>query len=116
MDPSDRAKRISGNLRSTGDHSRSVAALMALSGVMVIMQSIGAPGSRPSMVDDDPMCRQMAVPSSEHAWKNGSQWSPKMCGQPNRAGFSEKVTAWQPLAAIRLTSLAISSGLQMGGM
>src|SRR5579871_3277620 len=116
MEPSDSANFRSGYLRSTGDHSRSVAALIALSGVMVIMQSIGAPASSPSIVDDEPMCRQITVPSSEHALKNGSQWSPKMCGHPRRAGFSEKVTAWQPLAAMRLTSFAIWSGLQIGGI
>ena len=45
------------------------------------------------------MCRQMIVPSSSHALKKGSQWPPKMCGQPSFAGFSENVTAWQPFFA-----------------
>ena len=41
------------------------------------------------------------MPSSSHAAKNGSQWSPKMWGQPSFAGFSENVTAWQPFLATR---------------
>ena len=116
MPPSDRANWRSGNLRSTGDHNRSVAACMALRGVRVIMMSMGAPGARASTVDDEPMWRQMTVPSSSQAAKKGSQWSPKMWGQPSLAGSSENVTAWQPLAAMRWISLAISPGSQMGGM
>ena len=42
------------------------------------MMSIGAPGASPRIVDDEPMCRQMIVPSSSQAAKKGSQWSPKM--------------------------------------
>src|SRR5256885_12542669 len=105
-----------GYLRSTCDHTRSVPAVMAFSGVIVIMQSMGAPGSIGRIVDDDPMWRQMTVPSSAQARKNGSQWSPKMLGHPSRWGISENVTAWQPLAAMRRTSLPISSGSQMGGI
>ena len=78
--------------------------------------SIGAPGAISSMVDDEPMCRQITVPSSSHAWKNGSQWSPKMCGHPSLNGFSENVTAWQPFFATRRTSSAISCGSQIGGI
>ena len=62
------------------------------------------------------MCRQMTVPSSSHAAKNGSQWSPKMCGQPSLYGFSENVTAWQPFFATRRTSSAMSCGSQIGGI
>ena len=47
----------------------------------------------------------MTVPSSSHAAKNGSQWSPKMLGQPSLDGFSENVTAWQPFLATRCTSV-----------
>src|SRR5438552_18733811 len=106
---------MSGNLRSTGDQMRSLAACMALSGVIVIMMSIGAPSLRPSIVDDDPMCRQMTVPSSEHASKNGSQWSPKMCGQQSADGSSENVTAWQHLLAMRRYSSAMSLGSMLHG-
>ena len=63
--------------------------------------------------EDEPMCRHTTVPSSEQACQNGSQWSLWTLGQPSLEGFSEKVTAWQPLAATRRTSAAMSSGSQM---
>ena len=65
--------------------------------------------------DDEPMCRHTTVPSSAQAVQKGSQWSLWKLGQPSLAGFSEKVTAWQPLAATRRTSAAASSGSQMTG-
>src|SRR5437868_15094609 len=113
--PSDSANFRSGNLRSTFDHSRSVAADIEFNGVMVMRTSNGAPSFRPSMVDDDPMCRQVTVPSSWQAAKNGSQWPWKMLGHPRALGSSEKVTAWQPFLATRRTSSAMSCGSQMGG-
>ena len=36
------------------------------------------------------------VPSSAQAVQKGSQWSLWSDGHPSLAGFSEKVTAWQP--------------------
>src|SRR5438309_11702896 len=116
MLPSDRANFRSGNLRSTLDHSRSVAADIEFSGVMVMRTSKGGPSLRPSMVDDEPMWRQITMPSSWQAAKNGSQWSPKIAGQPRALGSSENVTAWQPFLATRWTSSAISWGSQMGGI
>ena len=86
MPPSESANWRFGNLRSTGTRAGRSAACIVLSGVSVIMMSIGAPGATSSVVDDDPMCRQMTVPSSSQAAKNGSQWSPKMCGQPSLHG------------------------------
>ena len=103
-------------MRRTCDHRRSVAASIVFSGVSVIMMSMGAPGAISICVDDEPMCRQMIVPSSSQAAKNGSQWSPKMCGQPSLNGFSENVTAWQPFFATRCTSSAMSCGSQIGGI
>ena len=50
------------------------------------------------------------VPSSAHAGQNGSQWSLCKLGSPSFSGFSEKVTAWQPLSAMRRTSAAIAPG------
>ena len=82
----------------------------------MIITSIGAPGAISIWVELDPMCRQMTVPSSSHAAKNGSQWSPKMWGHPSLYGFSEKVTAWQPFFATRRTSSAMSCGSQIGGI
>ena len=57
-----------------------------------------------TMSDDEPMWRQITVPWSEHAAKNGSQCGSCHDGNPSFAGFSEKVIAWQPLAATRATS------------
>src|SRR4051794_23626299 len=96
MPPSDRAHLRGGNLRSTFDHSRSVAADIEFSGVIVMSTSNGEPSLSPSIVEEDPMCRQMTMPSSWHAAKNGSQWSVKMLFQPSALGSSENVTAWQP--------------------
>ena len=116
MLPSDRAIWRVGNRRSTFDHNRSVAADIEFSGVIVMRTSKGAPSLRPSMVDDDPMWRQITTPSSWQAAKNGSQWPWKMFGQPRALGSSEKVTAWQPFLATRRTSSAMSCGSQMGGI
>src|SRR5436305_5006916 len=116
MLPSDRANFRLGNLRRTFDHRRSVAADIEFSGVMVMRTSKGAPSLRPSMVDDEPMWRQITMPSSWQAAKKGSQWSVKMLFQPRALGSSENVTAWQPFLATRWTSSAMSWGSQMGGM
>ncbi len=84
-------------------------------GVRVIRQSIGASGEVITSSDDEPMCMQTTTSSSLQACQNGSQWSLWTLGQPNFDGFSEKVTAWTPLAAVRRTSAAITSGSQMAG-
>ena len=61
------------------------------------------------------MCRQTTTDSSLQACQNGSQWSEWKLGQPSLEGFSEKVTAWAPIAAVRRTSAASTSGSQMAG-
>ena len=38
-----------------------------------------------------------------------------MLGHPSLEGFSEKVMAWQPFAAVRRISAAMISGSQMAG-
>ena len=86
-----------------------------LIGVSVIRQSIGASGEVITSDDDDPMCMHTTTCSSLHACQNGSQWSEWMLGQPSFDGFSENVTAWAPLAAVRRTSAASTSGSQMAG-
>ena len=80
------------------------------------MTSIGASIEVITSWDDDPRCMQTTVPSSLQAVQNGSQWALCSEGHPSFAGFSEKVTAWQPMAATRRTSAAASSGSQMAGM
>src|SRR5665213_1042172 len=89
MPPSDRATFRSGNLRSTGDHTRSVAAWTMFMGWSVIRQSIGASSEVMTRADEEPMCMQTTTASSLHAFHTGSQWSEWMEGQPNLDGFSE---------------------------
>ena len=68
-------------------------------GVSEISTSMGASGAGITTCDDEPMCRHTTVPRSQHAVQNGSQWSRWKLGQPSFCGFSENVTAWQPLSA-----------------
>ena len=97
MPPSDSANRSAGNLRSTGDQSRSAAAWTMFTGCRLMSTSIGASTDVITSVDDEPMCRQTIVPSSLHAVQNGSQWSLWRLGSFSFSGFSENDTAWQPL-------------------
>src|SRR5947207_15875255 len=77
--------------------------------------SMGASSAVTTRVDDEPMCRQTSASSSQHADQNGSQWSEWKLGRRSFAGFSEKLMAWQPLAATRCTSAAIRCGSHSGG-
>src|SRR5581483_4748177 len=115
MPPSDRAILRLGNLRSTGDQTRSAAHCTMFIGVRVMRQSMGASGAVMTSADDEPMCMHTTTCSSLHAVQNGSQWSECRLGQPSLDGFSEKVTAWAPLAAVRRTSAASTSGSQIAG-
>src|SRR5665213_1669999 len=105
----------SGNLRNTGDQTRSAAAWTMFMGVRVISTSIGASGAVMTSWEDDPMCMHTTTPSSLQAVQNGSQWSECRLGHPSLEGFSEKVTAWAPLPAVLLISAAMTSGSQMAG-
>src|SRR5262245_12050316 len=86
-----------------------------LIGWRLINTSIGASGAVITSDDDDPMCRQTIVPSSTHACQNGSQCASWKLGSFSFDGFSENEIAWQPLAASRRTSAAMSAGSQIGG-
>src|SRR3954451_19574717 len=77
--------------------------------------STGASEAVMTRLDDEPMCMQTIVPSSEHACQNGSQASLCSDGSLSFSGFSENENAWQPFAATRCTSAAIASGSQIGG-
>src|ERR1019366_9575775 len=116
MPPSESATFRSGNDRSTGDHTRSVAAWTMFIGWRVIRQSIGASEEVITRADEDPMCMHTTTSSSLHAFHTGFQWSEWMDGQPSFDGFSEKVTAWAPLAAVRRISAAMISGSQTAGI
>ena len=94
----------------------SAAHCTMFSGCRVICTVTGASIAVSTMSDDEPMCRQMTVPVSSQAAKNGSQYGSCHDGCPSLAGFSENVTAWQPLAATRRTSPAMSPGSHSGGI
>src|SRR5215211_7425892 len=115
MPPSDSAIVRSGKFLITRDHRTSAAACTMFMGCRVIMTSMGASTDVITSADEEPMCRQTTVPSSEHAFQNGSQYSEWKLGCPSFSGFSEKVTAWHPFLATRRTSSAMRLGSQMGG-
>src|SRR5574340_957438 len=94
MPPSDSDTLSSGNWRSTGEKSRSAAHWMMFTGWRPMSTSMGASGAVTTSDDDEPMCRQTIVPSSEHAAQNGSQCSEWKLGSLSLEGFSENDTAW----------------------
>ena len=115
MPPSESANRRSGNSVGTRDQMMSAAHCTMFNGCSDICTVTGASIAVTTMSDDEPMCRQITVPWSLHAAKNGSQCGSCHEGNPSLAGFSENVIAWQPFAATRATSAAISSGSHIGG-
>src|SRR3954447_17815665 len=76
----------------------------------------GASGEVDADFDDDPTWQHSTVPVSQHAANNGSHAVVWMLGMPSPAGFSENVTAWQPLRASRCTSAAASCTSNSGRM
>ena len=109
MPPSLSAYFSFGNFTGTFDHTKSAAACTMFIGESVISTSIGASSAVMTIFDDEPMCTFTTVPSSSHVAKNLSQWPEWMLGCPRCTGFSENVTAKQPLSATRRTSAAILS-------
>ena len=100
--------------------SRSAAAWTMFMGCRVIITLMGASIEVTTICEDEPMWRHTTVPSSVHACQKGSQWGEWKLGQPSFSGFSENVTAWQPLADVRRISSAIRftshSGMIDSGM
>src|SRR5690349_2816921 len=94
---------------------RSAAACTMLIGCSVIIVSTGASTDVTTTLDDEPMCRFTVVFSSQQACQNGSRCGSWSDGRSILVGFSENVTAWQPLAATRCTSSAINCGSHIGG-
>src|SRR6516162_5051856 len=80
------------------DQTKSAAACTMLIGESVISTSMGASSAVITIFDDEPMCTFTTVPSSSQAAKNLSQWPEWMLGYPRCTGFSENVTAKQPLS------------------
>src|ERR1035441_5296831 len=82
----------------------------------VIRTFMGASGEVCTSNPPEPMCSVTTVSVSSHACQKGSQWSPWSEGSPRAWGFMEKLTQWDPFAAVRWISAAISAGSQMGGI
>src|SRR5262245_16905462 len=116
MPPSLSAYFRRGNFCGTFDHTKSAAACTMFTGDSVMSTSIGASGAVITIFDDEPMCTHPTVSHSSAAAKNGSQWPEWIDGCPRCTGFSENVTAWQPLSATRRTSAAIFSGSHIIGI
>jgi len=76
----------------------------------------GASTEVAALFDDEPRWQAMTVPVSQHAAKSGSHSPEWIDGMFSAAGFSEKVTAWQPFSARRWTSLAASWTSNSGRM
>ena len=114
--PSERATRSVGYSLNTRDHSRSAAAWQMFSGCRVIITSIGASGAVMASWPDEPRWMLRIVSVSTIAFHIGSQWSEWKLGSPRVAGFSVKVSEWQPISDTRRISWAVSSGSHSIGM
>ena len=101
---------------NTRDHSRSAAAWQTFSGCRVIITSIGASGAVMASCPDEPRWTLRMVSVSAIACHIGSQWSEWKLGRPRVAGFSVKVSEWQPISETRRISWAVSSGSQNIGI
>ena len=75
MPPSDNATVMSGKRLKTGEKIRSAAACTMFIGCSVIITSTGASIAVITSFDDEPICMLTIVPSSLHAFQNGSQCS-----------------------------------------
>src|SRR5689334_17521194 len=109
MPPSLNAYLSFGYLTGTFDHTKSAAACTMFIGDNVMSTSIGASSAVITIFDEEPMCTFTTVPSSSQVAKNLSQCPEWMLGCPRCTGFSENVTAKQPLSATRRTSADILS-------
>ncbi len=77
-DPADLASAYSsfrsGYRCSTPENRKSVRLATLLPKMIVAATASGASGDVCGVLVPDPMCMQITVPVSSHAWKNGSQW------------------------------------------
>jgi hypothetical protein len=85
-------------------------------GCWVIMTSGGESTDGTAIRPDEPMCTDSTVPVSHSAFHSGFQYSSWKLGKPIPAGFSVKVSEWQPFSATRRTSAAHSSASQITGI
>src|SRR5258708_18586038 len=90
-----------GNRTGMPDHSQSAHATRALTGNNVVMVSNGVSGAGIGAHCAEPVCRQMTVPVSSHAARNGSHTRVCRLGSPHWAGSSGELTALKPPSALR---------------
>src|SRR5258708_17645658 len=81
---------------------------MAITDERLIGTGAGASSAVDADLEEEPTWQHNTVPTSQHAANSASHSPEWMLGIPSPAGFSENVTAWQPLAASRRTSVAAS--------
>ncbi len=84
-------------------------------GCSVIIPSTGASADVIASWPDEPRWMESATSSSHNAVHSGSQLVSWMLGYPRVAGFSVNVIEWQPIAAVRRTSSAASTGSHSTG-
>src|SRR4029077_20806774 len=87
---------------------------IVITGDSIILTLAGASVDVCDERDDDPTWQHSTVPSSEQAANSGSQYPEWIDGILRASGFSENVTAWQPLDARRHTSTAARSTSKRG--
>src|SRR5688572_25865159 len=83
---------------------------------VVMLTPAGASTADIGLRDDEPRWQHRTVPVSLHAANSGSHSPEWIEGMLSASGFSEKVTAWQPLSARRRTSAAALSTSNNGKM
>src|SRR3954470_2123835 len=108
--PSENAILSFGKRVGTCAQSQSAAVTSALTGKRLVYNASGAPGDRAAVHDDEPLCRQTTVSVSSHARSNGSQCGSIIGGSFRSTGFSGKLTALNPRAALAYTSSAATFG------
>src|SRR4051812_30397153 len=114
MSPSVSENRSWGNRSQNVAHRRSMRVKIDIVDDDVIFTLAGASAAAGADRDDDPTWQHSTVPTSQHAVNSGSQWPEWIEGMLSASGFSENVTAWQPLAASRCTSAAALSTSHSG--
>src|SRR5437762_10222586 len=116
MSPSVSEKRRPGNRSQNSAQSRSTRVKIDIVEERFILTLGGASLAAGAERDDDPTWQHSTVPTSQHAANSGSQAPEWIDGICSASGFSENVTAWQPLAASRRTSAAAFSTSNSGRM
>src|SRR5207237_8810634 len=114
MSPSVRENFRFGKRPQMSAHTRSPSVEIAMADDSIIFTLAGASFDVCDDRDDEPMWQHSTVPSSEQAPNSGPQYPEWIDGMSRASGFSEKVTAWHPLAARRRPSPADRSGSNGG--